>query len=218
MRPRVALASETIRTLGFEFARRIGSEANLETGHLCHCHPVFRGGRGFHGHRQAHLGLACQACRAEAIARLDQIVAALPVRLKLWVLLKQRRLLCSSAMRAHHAWPAPATPSGACRPQRSLALRSQAIFGGSLMRQSSEVRVYAPIMEFAKSGSSAGTFTVVLIHRRGQIRRCGRCFWSRGYSFDKRMWLRLRQVRYGSKADLSVAAGCFRAGPSARDA
>src|SRR5260221_14711987 len=27
----------------------------------------------------------------------------------------------------HHAWPAPATPSGACRPQRSLALRSQAI-------------------------------------------------------------------------------------------
>jgi hypothetical protein len=31
-------------------------------------------------------------------------------------------------MRAHHhAWPAPATPSGACRPQRSLALRSQAI-------------------------------------------------------------------------------------------
>jgi len=33
----------------------------------------------FHGHRQADLGLACQACRAEAIARLDQIVAALPV-------------------------------------------------------------------------------------------------------------------------------------------
>jgi len=103
-------------------------------------------------------------------------------------------------MRAHHAWPAPATPSGACRPQRSLALRSQAIFGGSLMRQSSEVRVYAPIIEFSKSGSSAGTFTVVLIHRRGQIRRRGRCFWSRGYSFDKRMWLRLRQVRYGSNS------------------
>src|SRR3982075_3058393 len=35
-------------------------------------------------------------------------------------------------------------------------------------------------MEFTKSGSAAGTFTVVLIHRRGQIRRCGRCFWSRG--------------------------------------
>ena len=105
-------------------------------------------------------------------------------------------------MRAHHAWPAPATPSGACRPQRSLALRSLAIFGGSLMRQSSEVRVHAPIMEFAKSGSSAGTFTVVLIHRRGQIRRCGRCFWSRGYSFDKRMWLRLRQVRYGSNSEV----------------
>jgi hypothetical protein len=34
---------------------------------------------GFHGDRQADLGLACQACRAEAIARLDQIVAALPV-------------------------------------------------------------------------------------------------------------------------------------------
>jgi hypothetical protein len=32
-----------------------------------------------HGDRQADLGLARQACRAEAIARLDQIVAALPV-------------------------------------------------------------------------------------------------------------------------------------------
>ena len=37
---------------------------------------------------------------------------------------------------------------------------------------------------------SAGTFTAVLIHRRGQIRRRGRCFWSWGYSFDKRMCLR----------------------------
>ena len=27
---------------------------------------------------------------------------------------------------------------------------------------------------------SAGTFTAVLIHRRGQIRRRGRCFWSMG--------------------------------------
>ena len=35
MRPRFALASETIRTSrGFEFATRIGSEANLETGHF----------------------------------------------------------------------------------------------------------------------------------------------------------------------------------------
>jgi hypothetical protein len=37
---------------------------------------------------------------------------------------------------------------------------------------------------------SAGTFTAFLIHRRGQIRRCGRCFWSWGYSFVKRMCLR----------------------------
>jgi hypothetical protein len=34
---------------------------------------------GFYGRRQADIGLACQAFGAEAIARLDQIVAALPV-------------------------------------------------------------------------------------------------------------------------------------------
>jgi hypothetical protein len=64
---------------GFGFARRVDSEAIPETGHLCPGRPVFLGGRGFHGHRQADIGLACQACGSEAIARLDQIVAALPV-------------------------------------------------------------------------------------------------------------------------------------------
>ena len=56
----------------------VGSEANPKTSHL---HPgrfVFLGGCGFHSDRQADIGLACQAYRAEAIARLDQIVAALP--------------------------------------------------------------------------------------------------------------------------------------------
>jgi len=59
--------------------RRVGSEANPETSHL---HPgrfVFLGGCGFHSDRQADIGLACQAYRAEAIARLDQIFAAVPV-------------------------------------------------------------------------------------------------------------------------------------------
>ena len=58
---------------------------------------------------------------------------------------------------------------------------------------------------------SAGTFTAVLIHRRGQIRRCGRCFWSWGYSFDKRMCLRPRQcpVR-GQTEKNSLRAHVFR--------
>jgi hypothetical protein len=56
-----------------------------------------------------------------------------------------------------------------------------------------------------------GTFTAVLIHRRGQIRRCGRCFWSWGYSFDKRMCLRPRQcpVR-GQTEKNSLRAHVFR--------
>ena len=63
---------------GFGFARRVGSETNPETGHLCPGRLIFPGGRGFHGHRQADLELACQARCAEAIARLDQIVATYP--------------------------------------------------------------------------------------------------------------------------------------------
>ena len=74
-----ALNPKPFELSGFGFARRIASEADPETGHLFSGRPVFLSGRGVHGHRQADIGLACQAFGAEATALLDQIIAALPV-------------------------------------------------------------------------------------------------------------------------------------------
>jgi hypothetical protein len=60
---------------------------------------------------------------------------------------------------------------------------------------------------------SAGTFTAVLIHRRGQIRRCGRCFWSWGIPLINGCAFDRANVRLGSwlreNAEIEFANGNF---------